>query len=78
VNKLREFVSTSLPAGFPVKIEMNVFPTITAQITFNDYSAKPLTSSMFDIPHDFVVDDGTSFAHLQGVDDNTAAQSSNE
>lgn len=80
VNKLREFVSTSLPPGFPVKIEMNVFPTITAQITFNDYSPQPLLPHRFDIPWDYTADDGTSFAHLQGINDDsaTAAQSSTE
>ena len=33
-NKLREFVQLKLPPGFPVQIEIPIFPTIVAKVTF--------------------------------------------
>uniref|UniRef100_A0A8C5T3T9 Ankyrin repeat domain 13C n=1 Tax=Malurus cyaneus samueli TaxID=2593467 RepID=A0A8C5T3T9_9PASS len=36
-NKLREFVQMKLPPGFPVKLDIPVFPTITATVTFQEF-----------------------------------------
>ncbi|RMX51644.1 hypothetical protein pdam_00021479 [Pocillopora damicornis] len=55
-NKLKEFVAMKLPAGFPVRIEIPVFPTITARVTFRDFkSCSEIPSSMFFIPRDYKV-----------------------
>uniref|UniRef100_X1YYW8 Ankyrin repeat domain-containing protein n=1 Tax=Capitella teleta TaxID=283909 RepID=X1YYW8_CAPTE len=36
-NKLREFMQSKLPQGFPVKLEIPVFPTVTAKVTFQQF-----------------------------------------
>ena len=35
-QKLRDFITCSLPAGFPVKIEIPLFHVINARITFGN------------------------------------------
>uniref|UniRef100_A0A1I8HBV8 ANK_REP_REGION domain-containing protein n=2 Tax=Macrostomum lignano TaxID=282301 RepID=A0A1I8HBV8_9PLAT len=53
-NRLREFLSNQLPPGFPVKIEMPVYPTITAQVSFRHYELRTdLADSLFAIPEGF-------------------------
>lgn len=37
-GKLRDFMQTKLPAGFPVKVEIPVFPTVTAKVTFQQFA----------------------------------------
>ena len=39
-QKLRDFVEMKLPPGFPVKIDLPIFPTISARITFHDFKWK--------------------------------------
>jgi hypothetical protein len=53
IEKLKSFIQNNLPPGFPVKIEIPVFPTVTAQVTFMDYSAQPVDSSLFQVPKDY-------------------------
>jgi len=56
-NKLKEFVAMKLPPGFPVRVEIPVFPTITARVTFQDFkSCDNIPSSMFFIPRDYKED----------------------
>ncbi|KXJ18332.1 ankyrin repeat domain-containing protein 13C-B [Exaiptasia diaphana] len=56
-NKLKEFVAMKLPPGFPVRIEIPVFPTITAKITFQDFKyCNDIPTSMFFIPRDYKED----------------------
>jgi hypothetical protein len=52
-HKLREFVSLRLPSGFPVKIEIPVFPTVTATITLQRYEQKQFPPSQFLIPRNY-------------------------
>ncbi|XP_032821926.2 ankyrin repeat domain-containing protein 13C-like [Petromyzon marinus] len=53
-NKLREFVQMKLPPGFPVKLDIPVFPTITATVTFQEFrSIEDLPESMFRIPSEY-------------------------
>ncbi|XP_064605134.1 ankyrin repeat domain-containing protein 13C-A-like [Liolophura sinensis] len=53
-QKLREFMTSKLPPGFPVKIEIPVFPTVTAKVTFNEFEWKDdLPAAMFLIPRSF-------------------------
>ncbi|KAL5016839.1 hypothetical protein ScPMuIL_006428 [Solemya velum] len=50
-QKLREFMHTKLPPGFPVKIEIPVFPTVTAKVTFNCFEWRDnLDDTMFVVP----------------------------
>ncbi|XP_062523304.1 ankyrin repeat domain-containing protein 13C-like [Corticium candelabrum] len=56
-NKLREFVDLRLPPGFPVKAEIPVLPTITAQATFQDFVVKDdIPAHIFLIPRDYKED----------------------
>ncbi|XP_061181654.1 ankyrin repeat domain-containing protein 13C-like [Saccostrea echinata] len=53
-QKLREFMTTKLPDGFPVKIEIPVFPTVTAKVTFTSFEWRDdIDDSMFLIPPNF-------------------------
>ncbi|KAJ8377828.1 hypothetical protein AAFF_G00251470 [Aldrovandia affinis] len=55
-NKLREFVQMKLPPGFPVKLDIPVFPTITATVTFQEFRYDHFHESVFTIPPDYKED----------------------
>uniref|UniRef100_A0A8C3A1Y5 Ankyrin repeat domain 13C n=1 Tax=Cyclopterus lumpus TaxID=8103 RepID=A0A8C3A1Y5_CYCLU len=55
-NKLREFVQMKLPPGFPVKLDIPVFPTITATVTFQEFRYDEFDQSIFTIPNDYKED----------------------
>ncbi|RXN23006.1 ankyrin repeat domain-containing 13C [Labeo rohita] len=55
-NKLREFVQMKLPPGFPVKLDIPVFPTITATVTFQEFRYDEFDNSIFTIPNDYKED----------------------
>uniref|UniRef100_A0A8C6Q494 Ankyrin repeat domain 13C n=1 Tax=Nothobranchius furzeri TaxID=105023 RepID=A0A8C6Q494_NOTFU len=55
-NKLREFVQMKLPPGFPVKLDIPVFPTITATVTFQEFHHDEFEESIFTIPNDYKED----------------------
>merc|ERR1712122_17397 len=39
-QKLRDFIEMKLPPGFPVKVDIPVLPTVSARVTFHDFSWK--------------------------------------
>ncbi|XP_037537574.1 ankyrin repeat domain-containing protein 13C isoform X1 [Nematolebias whitei] len=55
-NKLREFVQMKLPPGFPVKLDIPVFPTITATVTFQEFRYDKFEESIFYIPAEYKED----------------------
>uniref|UniRef100_A0A8C3B093 Ankyrin repeat domain 13C n=1 Tax=Cyclopterus lumpus TaxID=8103 RepID=A0A8C3B093_CYCLU len=55
-NKLREFVQMKLPPGFPVKLDIPVFPTITATVTFQEFRYDKFEESTFVIPAEYKED----------------------
>uniref|UniRef100_A0A3B3ZMY1 Ankyrin repeat domain-containing protein n=1 Tax=Periophthalmus magnuspinnatus TaxID=409849 RepID=A0A3B3ZMY1_9GOBI len=55
-NKLREFVQMKLPPGFPVKLDIPVFPTITATVTFQEFRYDEFDESIFFIPPEYKED----------------------
>ncbi|XP_076001189.1 ankyrin repeat domain-containing protein 13C-like [Genypterus blacodes] len=55
-NKLREFVQMKLPPGFPVKLDIPVFPTITATVTFQEFRYDVFDESIFSIPSEYKED----------------------
>ncbi|XP_044726641.1 ankyrin repeat domain-containing protein 13C [Chrysoperla carnea] len=56
-SKLRDFVALKLPAGFPVKIDIPILPTVTAKITFQHFEFREkISKSCFEIPSDYVED----------------------
>jgi len=53
-SKLREFLLHKLPPGFPVKIEIPVFPTVTAKVTFQEFAWRSkMAADIFMIPDDY-------------------------
>ncbi|XP_067941154.1 ankyrin repeat domain-containing protein 13C-like [Watersipora subatra] len=63
-KKLREFMAGRLPPGFPVKLEIPVFPTVTAKVAFEHFAWKnDLEESFFDVPSHYV-EDNNRFAGL--------------
>lgn len=56
-SKLRDFVSSKLPAGFPVKVEIPILPTVTAKITFQAFEFRDdIPKEMFHKPKDYIED----------------------
>eukprot|EP00051_Salpingoeca_urceolata_P004754 m.67433 g.67433 ORF g.67433 m.67433 type:complete len:538 (+) comp13829_c0_seq3:319-1932(+) len=53
VARLRDFVNSKMPTGFPVKLDIPVFPTVSARVHFSKYEARDLEDDLFDIPEDF-------------------------
>ncbi|XP_050311709.1 ankyrin repeat domain-containing protein 13C [Anthonomus grandis grandis] len=63
-SKLRDFINFKLPAGFPVKIELPILPTVTAKITFQEFEFRDnISPDMFAIP-DSYIEDPTRFPDL--------------
>jgi len=54
VLKLKEFVEKSLPEGFPVRLIMSVFPTVTATVTCTEFKSVEVDDDKFAIPTDYV------------------------
>ena len=50
VEKVRNFIESRLPPGFPVRIKMPIFPTITAEIQFVEYSDRPIDDAEMTVP----------------------------
>lgn len=56
-SKLREFVLMKLPPGFPVKIDIPILPTVTAKITFQEFTFKnDIDPKLFQVPSDYFED----------------------
>lgn len=55
-NKLREFVQMKLPPGFPVKLDIPVFPTITATVTFQEFHYDEFEEGIFRVPNEYKED----------------------
>ncbi|KAL4235952.1 Ankyrin repeat domain-containing protein 13C [Mactra antiquata] len=63
-QKLRDFMQNKLPPGFPVKLEIPVFPTVTAKVTFTLFQWRDdLHDSKFVIPNGYR-EDPTRFPDL--------------
>jgi len=55
-KKMRGFLQEQLPPGtFPVKIDIPVFPTVTASVEIRAYEEKAVDASLFAIPKDYLV-----------------------
>ena len=54
-KKLKEFVEMKLPDGFPVRLDIPIFPFLSARITFEDFNfiEGPVDESLFSVPHDY-------------------------
>ena len=54
LEKLRAFVSERLPAGFPIQVSMPIFPTVRAEIKFEEYVERSQPAELFQVPSDYV------------------------
>ena len=53
-KKLREFITIHLPPGFPIRIDLPVFPSVKATVSFPEFEFKSdLPDSMFTVPADY-------------------------
>ncbi|PIK46616.1 Ankyrin repeat domain-containing protein 13C-A [Apostichopus japonicus] len=51
ISKLRDFIELKLPPGFPVKLDIPLFPTISAKVTFEDFQYhENISVALFQIP----------------------------
>lgn len=63
-SKLRDFITLKLPAGFPVKVEIPILPTVTAKITFQHFEFRnDIPKTMFITPKEYI-EDPTRFPDL--------------
>lgn len=54
LNKLQEFIKLKLPPGFPVRVDVPVFPTVTGTASFLQFEFKDdLKEEFFSIPPSF-------------------------
>ncbi|KNC82670.1 hypothetical protein SARC_05047 [Sphaeroforma arctica JP610] len=51
--KIRNFLSTLLPPGFPVRVEIPLIPTVNATLTFRDLVYTDIEDSLFTFPPDY-------------------------
>jgi hypothetical protein len=56
-DKLNQFITMKLPDGFPVKLEIPVFPTVSAVVTFLRCTEMAIDKSKFDVPSNYTVVD---------------------
>eukprot|EP01135_Chromosphaera_perkinsii_P005557 Nk52_evm106s352 gene=Nk52_evmTU106s352 len=56
IEKLKTFLSSRLPRGFPLRLDIPVFPTVSAIVTFQEFSRAPLDSSLFELPRGYTQD----------------------
>ena len=66
VAKLRDFIEQKLPPGFPVRIRMPIFPTVTAEVSFAEYSEAEVDDAVMRVQEGYVEDPGR-FAKLLKV-----------
>ncbi|KAJ8909365.1 hypothetical protein NQ315_014196 [Exocentrus adspersus] len=60
-SKLRDFITSKLPNGFPVKVEIPILPTVTAKITFQHFEFRDdIPRHLFATPNDYM-EDPTSY-----------------
>jgi len=54
-EKLNDFLKMNLPSecGFPVQIEVPIFPTVAGQVTFLQYEEEAIDEGLFVIPPDY-------------------------
>ena len=55
VLRVAEFLQTKLPKGFPVHIDIPVFPTVKAAVTFIDFK-RGVPDNLLEIPSDYQED----------------------
>jgi len=60
-NKLRDFVKLKLPPGFPIQVNLPVLPTVSAKVTFTDFTwmqegDADMDQAKFEIPSAYNLD----------------------
>eukprot|EP01137_Pigoraptor_chileana_P000350 Opistho-2@36367 len=52
-ERLSDFLDNKLPPGFPVKMEMPMFPTVTVTVTFEGFRSTTPDKALFHVPPGF-------------------------
>eukprot|EP00126_Sphaerothecum_destruens_P011272 Sdes_comp20886_c0_seq1m17944 len=71
IEKLQDFLTTKLPEGFPIQLDIPVFPTTSATITFKTFLEAPLLQDLFTLPDNYQQEDlleTTQTVSSQGFD----------
>ncbi len=55
VSRLNDFLTHRLPQGFPVKLDIPLFPTVTARATFTACSLDSVPLDVFTVPSHYQV-----------------------
>lgn len=55
-EKVEKFLMLTMPEGFPVKLDIPVFPTVSLRLTFGtcNVGVDATDEALFDVPGDFV------------------------
>eukprot|EP00127_Corallochytrium_limacisporum_P003995 Clim_evm44s156 gene=Clim_evmTU44s156 len=60
LRRLNDFISTEMPPGFPVKLDMPIVPTITAALEFQNFEwLDEVEESIFKVPDEYELDSST-------------------
>lgn len=56
-RKLKEFINSKLPPGFPVKIDIPIVPTVSAKVSFQNFKkVSSYNETLFKVPDDYTED----------------------
>nr|CAB3221745.1 ankyrin repeat domain-containing protein 13C-like [Phallusia mammillata] len=56
-SKLKDFIKLRLPPGFPVRVDLPIFPAVKATVSFTQFQfSDALSDSMFDVPRSYKED----------------------
>lgn len=69
LEKLRQFINERLPPGFPIQVSIPVFPTLKAEIRFDEYYERPQAPELFQVPDDYEEHPLPKFKFLPTSDD---------
>ncbi|EDQ84932.1 uncharacterized protein MONBRDRAFT_34470 [Monosiga brevicollis MX1] len=53
IHSMTTFLQQRLPPGFPVKLDIPVFPTVSARVTFHHFEERAIEAELFAIPKDY-------------------------
>ena len=78
-SRLVSFLEQKLPPGFPVRVNIPVFPTVSATVTFLEYSGRIPGRSFFEIPGSYKHDpEGLEVLRNLGVHPKEEGQAADE
>jgi len=78
-DKLNAFISMKMPTcGFPVKLDIPCFPTVTASVTFLTHKEMEIDEEKFEIPTDYKIVENKIAPQKTTTNNNTNSSNKNE